>query len=79
MRRTISGGRVVGAEEGATEGDTTEDEATGDDTRADGGRDGTDVRWVMTPHDRTRRATQSSDRTTSDQLDVTRRHLAYCG
>jgi hypothetical protein len=78
----MSGGKLAGvdsATEDVTKGDNpTEVAATGDDTRADGGRDGTDVRWVMTPHDRTRRL-PLSDRTTSDQLDALRRSLAYCG
>ncbi len=59
----MSGGKEVGVDSAtgdASEVDTTGDNATvvattEDDTRADGGRDGTDVRWVMTPHDRTRR------------------------
>ena len=70
---------MVESEEGATEGDTTGDDATGDETRADGGRDGTDVRWVMTPHDRTRRPTQPATGPQATRLDALRRHLAYCG
>ncbi len=51
--------------------------ATGDETRADGGRDGTDVRWVMTPHDRTRRLPHQATGPQAARLDAHRRRLAY--
>jgi hypothetical protein len=66
-------------EEGPTEVNATEDDTTWDDTRADGGRDGTDVRWVMTPHDRTRRPSQQATGPQAARLDATRCRLAYCG
>ena len=49
--------RALGGESATGEG-VTADPVVGDDTRIDGGRDGTDMHWVMTPHDRTRRPAQ---------------------